>query len=81
VDVEIYVIDVTSGEKLPRKGGPAIMRSDLLVITKQDLAESQSPKSPINRLQSMKIPVQSGIPPVYNLHTIHILLTLALACS
>lgn len=39
VDVEIYVIDVTSGEKLPRKGGPGIMRSDLLVITKQDLAQ------------------------------------------
>ncbi len=39
VDVEIYVIDVTSGEKLPRKGGPGIMRSHLLVITKQDLAQ------------------------------------------
>ncbi len=38
VDVEIYVIDVTSGEKLPRKGGPGIMRSHLLVITKADLA-------------------------------------------
>lgn len=39
VEVEIYVIDVTSGEKLPRKGGPGIMKSDLLVITKTDLAE------------------------------------------
>jgi urease accessory protein len=39
VELEIYVIDVTSGEKLPRKGGPGIMKSDLLVITKTDLAE------------------------------------------
>jgi urease accessory protein len=38
VEMEIYVIDVTSGEKLPRKGGPGIMKSDLLVITKTDLA-------------------------------------------
>lgn len=34
----IYIIDVAQGEKIPRKGGPGIMRSDLLVINKTDLA-------------------------------------------
>jgi len=38
-DLTIYVIDVASGEKIPRKGGPGITRSDLLVINKIDLAE------------------------------------------
>jgi len=37
-DVAIYVIDVSGGDKIPRKGGPGIMRSDLLVINKIDLA-------------------------------------------
>jgi urease accessory protein len=38
VDVWIYVIDVAEGDKIPRKGGPGIMRSDLLLINKIDLA-------------------------------------------
>jgi len=38
VDLTIYVIDVAGGEKIPRKGGPGITRSDLLVINKIDLA-------------------------------------------
>ncbi|WP_218082133.1 urease accessory protein UreG [Anthocerotibacter panamensis] len=38
VDTFIYVIDVAQGDKIPRKGGPAITRSDLLVINKIDLA-------------------------------------------
>ncbi|MCS7172503.1 MAG: urease accessory protein UreG [Armatimonadetes bacterium] len=38
VDVFIYVIDVAAGDKIPRKGGPGITRSDLLVINKIDLA-------------------------------------------
>jgi urease accessory protein len=38
VDVEFYVIDVAGGEKIPRKGGPGITRSDLLLINKTDLA-------------------------------------------
>ena len=38
VDATIYVIDVAGGEKIPRKGGPGITRSDLLVINKIDLA-------------------------------------------
>ena len=38
VDLTIYIIDVAAGEKLPRKGGPGITRSDLLVVNKVDLA-------------------------------------------
>jgi len=37
-DLTLYVIDVAAGEEIPRKGGPAITRSDLLVINKTDLA-------------------------------------------
>ncbi len=37
-DLTIYVIDVAAGEEIPRKGGPAITRSDLLIINKTDLA-------------------------------------------
>jgi len=37
-DLTIYVIDVSGGEKIPRKGGPGITRSDLLIINKTDLA-------------------------------------------
>ena len=37
-DLTIYVIDVSGGEKIPRKGGPGITRSDMLVINKIDLA-------------------------------------------
>ena len=37
-DVTVYVIDVAAGEEIPRKGGPAITKSDLLVINKTDLA-------------------------------------------
>ncbi len=38
VDLSIYVIDVSAGDKIPRKGGPGITRSDLLLINKIDLA-------------------------------------------
>ena len=37
-DITLYVIDVSAGEKIPRKGGPGITRSDLLIINKIDLA-------------------------------------------
>jgi urease accessory protein len=37
-DLTLYVIDVAAGEKIPRKGGPGITKSDLLVINKTDLA-------------------------------------------
>ena len=40
VDASIYVIDVAGGDKIPRKGGPGVTRSDLLVINKIDLAPS-----------------------------------------
>ena len=39
-DITLYVIDVAAGDKIPRKGGPGITRSDLLVINKVDLAPS-----------------------------------------
>jgi urease accessory protein len=39
VDYSIYVIDVSGGDKIPRKGGPGITQSDLLLINKIDLAE------------------------------------------
>ena len=38
VDVSIYVVDVSGGDKVPRKGGPGVTRSDLLIINKIDLA-------------------------------------------
>jgi urease accessory protein len=38
VDVSIYVVDVAGGDKVPRKGGPGVTRSDLLVVNKIDLA-------------------------------------------
>jgi urease accessory protein len=39
VDASVYVIDVSGGDKIPRKGGPGVTRSDLLVINKIDLAD------------------------------------------
>ena len=39
VDASLYVIDVSGGDKIPRKGGPGVTRSDLLVINKIDLAD------------------------------------------
>jgi urease accessory protein len=38
IDSQIFVIDVAGGDKVPRKGGPGVTRSDLLVINKTDLA-------------------------------------------
>jgi urease accessory protein len=38
VDVQVFVVDVAGGDKVPRKGGPGVIRSDLLVINKTDLA-------------------------------------------
>lgn len=38
VDVSIYVVDVSGGDKVPRKGGPGVTRSDLLIVNKIDLA-------------------------------------------
>lgn len=40
VDVQIYVVDVAGGDKVPRKGGPGVTQSELLIINKIDLAEA-----------------------------------------
>jgi urease accessory protein len=40
VDAQIYVIDVAGGDKVPRKGGPGVTQSELLIINKIDLAEA-----------------------------------------
>ena len=44
-DLTIYVIDVAGGEKIPRKGGPGITRSDLLIINKIDSRRWSAPRS------------------------------------
>ncbi len=46
-DITIYVIDVAAGDKIPRKGGPGITRSDLLVINKIDLAPHVGASLPV----------------------------------
>ena len=43
-DYIIYVIDVSGGDKIPRKGGPGISQSDLLIVNKVTTASSQSAK-------------------------------------
>ena len=58
-DLTIYVIDVAAGEKIPRKGGPGITRSDLLVINKIDLAalvgaNLQVMESDVRRMRSTR---------------------------
>ena len=39
IDVQLFVLDVAGGDKVPRKGGPGVTRSDLLVINKIDIAQ------------------------------------------
>ena len=46
-DITLYVIDVAAGEEIPRKGGPGITRSDLLIINKTDLAEFVGASLPV----------------------------------
>ena len=63
VDLSIYVIDVGMGGDIPRKGGPAIQKSDLLIINKTDLA----PHVEVN-LETMKEDVKkarNGLPYVF----------------
>ena len=63
VDISIYIIDVAMGGDIPRKGGPAIQKSDLLIINKTDLA----PYVGVN-LQSMETDVEkarNGLPYVF----------------
>ena len=54
-DLTIYVIDVAAGEKIPRKGGPGITRSDLLVINKIDLAPYVGADLDVMRRDSLKM--------------------------
>lgn len=63
VDMTIYVISVAQGEKIPRKGGPAITRSDLLVITHTDLAPYVGASLDIMEADTIK--VRDGRPYVF----------------
>ena len=54
-DLTIYVIDVAEGEKIPRKGGPGITRSDLLVINKIDLAPLVGASLEVMRADTLKM--------------------------
>ena len=54
-DLTIYVIDVAEGEKIPRKGGPGITRSDLLVINKIDLAPLVGADLEVMRTDSLRM--------------------------
>ena len=55
VDATIFVIDVAEGDKIPRKGGPGITRSDLLVINKIDLAPYLNTKVEVLRENALKV--------------------------
>ncbi len=59
-DITLYVIDVAAGEEIPRKGGPAITRSDLLIINKTDLAPHVG--ASLEVMQSDAIRVRGGRP-------------------
>lgn len=54
-DITIYVIDVAAGEEIPRKGGPAITKSDLLVINKTDLAPHVGASLEVMQRDSLKM--------------------------
>jgi urease accessory protein len=56
-DLTIYVIDVAEGEKIPRKGGPGITRSDLLVINKIDLAPLVGAKLDVTEADTLRMRV------------------------
>jgi urease accessory protein len=53
--VSIYVIDVAQGEKIPRKGGPGVTQSDLLVINKTDLAPMVGASLDVMRSDSIRM--------------------------
>jgi urease accessory protein len=57
-DLAIYVIDVAEGEKIPRKGGPGITRSDLLVINKIDLAPLVGADLEVMKADTLRMRVQ-----------------------
>ena len=57
-DLTIYVIDVAEGEKIPRKGGPGITRSDLLIINKIDLAPLVGADLEVMKADTLKMRMQ-----------------------
>lgn len=63
VDVQLFVIDVAGGDKLPRKGGPGITASDLLVVNKTDLAPLVGADLDVMRRDSHR--VREGRPTVF----------------
>ena len=70
VDVCIYIIDVAAGDKIPRKGGPGITRSDLLVINKIDLAEMVGASLKIMERDTLLM--RKNLPWCFTLSLIHI---------
>jgi urease accessory protein len=62
-DVTVYVIDVAGGEKIPRKGGPGITRSDMLVVNKTDLAPMVG--ADLSVMEADTIRMRKGAPYVF----------------
>ena len=62
-DLTIYVIDVAAGEEIPRKGGPAITRSDILVINKTDLAPHVGASLEVMERDALKM--RGGLPTIF----------------
>jgi urease accessory protein len=60
VDRQIFVVDVAGGDKVPRKGGPGVTRSDLLVINKVDLAEHVG--ADLGIMESNARAIRKGLP-------------------
>jgi len=63
-DLTIYVIDVAAGEEIPRKGGPAITRSDILVINKTDLAPHVGASLEVMERDALKM--RGGLPTIFS---------------
>jgi urease accessory protein len=63
VDAQIFVVDVAGGDKVPRKGGPGVMRSDLLVINKIDLAPMVGADLEVMRVDAER--VRDGRPTLF----------------
>jgi urease accessory protein len=63
IDAQIFVVDVAGGDKVPRKGGPGVIRSDLLVINKIDLAPLVGADLEVMRSDAAK--VREGRPTVF----------------
>lgn len=83
VDLTIYTIDVAGGDKIPRKGGPGITKSDLLVINKIDLAAQVGADLAVMERDSLKmrgdkpfvftnLKTHQGLPEVVNFITAHL---------